>query len=1428
MSLERFKNASEIIQSNTKLEGLFLSNEDLQNINYKTALLSDISLEKLSVESHLYSPVGIYIQSVYNTPYKYYPQYKDFTFDLATLFDSLGVISGEYKVSMSFLINLLGNSDTIPLTLLEISPDRTELKLVIKKSYIEAYPEIRAELDRFKEIAGIIKTQELLNNIVINFGKNYIFNVTNLKLDCEDELIIYAKLYYPLLDELIVNQSCYISYKVLEDYIENIVLRTQEIAEPVTILKGPKLNDCSPLDISNETGVKTWNTLLDSDEITTAKLINSIISGSDQVKLNLDYSDFKNFVLYGSAEERIKNYDYKLKLLEYYSSQKSIIDANPASSSSLVSNLTNNYIDRSNKLLGTFDQFENFLYNTTGSIFSYDITGSITPNPKYYSQNKLINHSTTSSIYLTWYNSLIEDAKEYDRTNYTSFYFNTPDHILRDDNNSQYVAFLHMVGQHFDNLHNFIRQLTQIHRRDEHPQRGIPNELLPFYVKSLGWKIQNTRALSDLWLYKLGTDATGSFQTVTSDLISKSHENLSHQIWRRIVNNLPYLLKTKGSERSVRALFSVYGIPFTLISVKEYGGPQVDEENPPILAEDKFQYLLNLEGNQYIEIPRGLYTSSLDLQVQVPQTTEFRFRTNYTSFSSMSIWAVEDGANRQNVLQNLEVVNYTGSLYGVDTYAYLRYTIKSGSTNISQTSSLLPLLDDDIWTVRLYSTKPVYSGSSFDGTLKLQVAKSSDFVENRISLSSSIDISANPNHLLYTLGATTQSHYAIFGGTTGSNSTRFSGSVQSYREYFGSYSNEVFNQHVLNPSSYHANAYTSSYDQLFRYYPLGIDNLRFDHYVKTQISSSQPNQIFYGRNVAEMINFTGSQSQQYTSKTETHYRYFPSLGANNPKSNKIRLEKSVLVRQLSPESRAEVSRYDKEQKDSNRLAIVFSPTDQVNKDISNQFGAYNFENFVGDPSHATLNTYPDLRLAREDYFKKFAKANDIGKFIEIFSLYDYSVFEQVKQLVPARANLITGVLIEPHILERPKIKRTFPEINVLQEETTLPSTLPNLDPNYIPVYEVKVEKPIEVEIEREKRKTEIEISAKFEIEKEKRKTNIKLPGDVEVERSKLKGSESLNIFSISSTTDDLSFSLKRYYEISSNIDAQLDKYGNAITFLAQAKAFQNDKIEKGLILRQPFSNGQVVPTTNTFSYSRDGQTYTITITDDKYVPFESETAAVKRTNDESNIYDLLKYGVGSFYVYLSMVEVEFNISQLGNENYKFYFTTIEPDIAVVTQLNGVEFKEFLQKYNYSVFTGKNIIYKNRNTPVFDTYHISGSRLSNNYFKENYFYSSSGEFTLGQTSPNMLKSPVYLNNRTGSKSDYIRELDYAINKEYNAYYSSSISNANYQHFEDASFSASRFKGSKLVGAGINIDSDQTITGRPVVTVKIVNENDIIVQ
>ena len=54
-------------------------------------------------------------------------------------------------------------------------------------------------------------------------------------------------------------------------------------------------------------------------------------------------------------------------------------------------------------------------------------------------------------------------------------------------------------------------------------------------------------------------------------------KDISKEIWKRLYHNAPYLLKTKGTERGLRALMSCYGVPSTVLNVKEYGGPLKDK-----------------------------------------------------------------------------------------------------------------------------------------------------------------------------------------------------------------------------------------------------------------------------------------------------------------------------------------------------------------------------------------------------------------------------------------------------------------------------------------------------------------------------------------------------------------------------------------------------------------------------------------------------------------------------------------------------------------------------------------------------------------------------------------------------------------------------------------------------------------------------------
>ena len=75
--------------------------------------------------------------------------------------------------------------------------------------------------------------------------------------------------------------------------------------------------------------------------------------------------------------------------------------------------------------------------------------------------------------------------------------------------------------------------------------------------------------------YILGEGSSGSafYDTpVSQSLVTASNEgsipkgDITKEIWKRLYHNAPYLLKTKGTERGLRALINCYGVPDTLYS----------------------------------------------------------------------------------------------------------------------------------------------------------------------------------------------------------------------------------------------------------------------------------------------------------------------------------------------------------------------------------------------------------------------------------------------------------------------------------------------------------------------------------------------------------------------------------------------------------------------------------------------------------------------------------------------------------------------------------------------------------------------------------------------------------------------------------------------------------------------------------------------
>ena len=330
----------------------------------------------------------------------------------------------------------------------------------------------------------------------------------------------------------------------------------------------------------------------DNSQIYTDRILTNIIN------INYDYIrpvtgssvestyHFENFTHFSSAVERLKNFNYKLKLIELYDSKINTITNIPGntSASAVILDAKEDINKKKEKLIKGFDGYEQFLYFTSGSDYTW---------PKQNNTKPYALYSITSSVAKNWlgtdqssfgnYVGQILSASLYDRQNTHNLNKLIPAHIIDNDDNQMYVSFVNMVGQHFDNIWTYIKSIQDIHNSSN--TKGISKDLVYHQLKGLGIDTFDQFENAKLTEYMLGVESgdnkygvgftfgenSVSGSGVASEtLITASNDasipkgDIAKGIWKRLYHNASYLLKTKGTERGIRALMACYGLPSTV------------------------------------------------------------------------------------------------------------------------------------------------------------------------------------------------------------------------------------------------------------------------------------------------------------------------------------------------------------------------------------------------------------------------------------------------------------------------------------------------------------------------------------------------------------------------------------------------------------------------------------------------------------------------------------------------------------------------------------------------------------------------------------------------------------------------------------------------------------------------------------------------
>jgi len=933
----------------------------------------------------------------------------------------LGYSQGEYVTYFNFFDKQIG-SNLQQLYITEISSDRTEIRLTSTDL---------TEFDIVDQTTKFISFRENSNYFVdfyLNFGDNQLVIANNIQLDDQNPLdpTILIKLYEALPEEFTLNSTLWVVTLVEEPLAYQVTFPVEpiEIIDTVPV-KGPNFNLELKDQINNSTISLDYTTLTTTTLTSSFNQLSSLLE-EKEIDINIDYTDFNEFVHFSSVETRLENFYYKMSLLEDYSSSIAILNTttnnDPSASLAVYESLINNIITN-------FDGYEYYLYYSSGS-------GTW---PKTTSEPPYQLATTGSALVNTWYDDIIVSASNFDNTNQNNLYYAIPEYLRNDPANAPYQTYVEMMGQFYDNIWIYYKDVTQKYNADNRLEYGISKDIVADAIRDFGIKLyQNNFSNDDLYTAFIGLtpqgglfpfpNITGSLPTPSgfeyiNTLISASNDyipldDVNKSLYKRIYHNLPYLLKAKGTLPGLRTLITSYGVPDTVLRINEFGGKDKSNLNDWDDWQNTFNYAYHNTGSNTFST-NWILNSNWNSANNVPSTLEFRFKvpslSTISGSASVGLWKTNTNSRIQ--------LRYTGSGLATGSYSgsiinpYYQYTHLDFFPDLSGNPSLsasiyLPFANEGWWSVMatrngtnftLHAGNNVYEGG-----------------ENGTQLG------------FYATSSTTVSSTA-WTSATGSQFIPQGTEMylQEIRYYNTALSESVFKDYIMNPYSSEGNSINSSPNQLAFRLTLGGELYTGSLSVHPKITGSWiATSSFVGNSSASF-----ALTPTFVPNTEYFFLDQPVVGIKNAISDKIRSENNVIPsgNTLSPfrslaQNTAASQSYTA---NTNLLEVAFSPQDEINDDIISQIGYFNIGEFIGDPRQrsSSATSYPDLDALRNEYFEKYTSNYDLNDYIRLIKYFDNSLFKMIKDFVPARTSLASGVVIKQTLLERNKYPQPQTNIN---------------------------------------------------------------------------------------------------------------------------------------------------------------------------------------------------------------------------------------------------------------------------------------------------------------------------------------------------------------------------------------------------------------
>lgn len=317
-----------------------------------------------------------------------------------------------------------------------------------------------------------------------------------------------------------------------------------------------------------------------------------------------------------------------------------------------------------------------------------------------------------------FYTAMVASGSEYDITNNNLLYKKFPSWILQGEEENEIKHLkqvIQIVSSYFDDLYN---KITELSNYKHIKQTSDYDKIYPFYDKilsSTGFKIKDLFDNFNV-LEKIASRSE-------TNIFDQDVQKVKNAIFQNIYNNLNYILKSKGTEKSLKSFLRSYGVDENLVRINLYADNYAYDVKDNYREAVVKKKTLSLTGSSNIflsgtayQMPSDYPRFTLESAVMFPNS----FEVNAPATSSIMGFYISTITDYSPIGGRLQA--YVSVENHSDGYKFYFRTGSATGGVIASSSAIHNLYDNSLWNISIaLGEKATVTGSEEFGKTELRL-----------------------------------------------------------------------------------------------------------------------------------------------------------------------------------------------------------------------------------------------------------------------------------------------------------------------------------------------------------------------------------------------------------------------------------------------------------------------------------------------------------------------------------------------------------------------------------------------------------------------------------------------------------------------------------------------------------------------------------